>query len=357
MDLRKWWAASSREIYWLEITDRRDLGSDLNAPQTMGDGKQYWGYSLLNLAEDGDIVFHYSKPQSAIVAVSAVSGDVWADEVVWAAHGTSARSLGVQPYTRPGWRRGLDQFTPLPKAVSLEMLRRREGDLARVAESLASNTPRYLPFEFSRKRPLRPTQAYLAKLPRGMVDLFPELKGPADGVSSSHDANDLGIFNVASASRDEYRWADERSSVARRDPFSVDPVQVERALKSHACSQNLLARLLLERGLTPRSPSIGEPNFDLAWDVGQKTYVAEIKSITARNEENQLRLGLGQVLRYRHVLGTGGREVTAVLCVERKPTDSNWTALCRSLGIDLIWPRVLQRFVREHLKAGDQASG
>jgi hypothetical protein len=82
-----------------------------------------------------------------------------------------------------------------------------------------------------------------------------------------------------------------------RQPFTVDPALVERGLKGHADTQNELARILREAGLDPRSRRPQEPNFDLAWDARGTVFVAEVKSITDQNEEEQLRLGLGQVLR------------------------------------------------------------
>ena len=33
MAINKWWAVDSKEIYWLESTDRTDLGANLIAPQ------------------------------------------------------------------------------------------------------------------------------------------------------------------------------------------------------------------------------------------------------------------------------------------------------------------------------------
>ena len=32
-DHHLWWSQDPREVYWLEITDRLDLGIDLKAPQ------------------------------------------------------------------------------------------------------------------------------------------------------------------------------------------------------------------------------------------------------------------------------------------------------------------------------------
>ena len=43
------------EIYWVEITDRNDIGMDLNAPQRRDDGGEFWGYSLILEPRDGDV--------------------------------------------------------------------------------------------------------------------------------------------------------------------------------------------------------------------------------------------------------------------------------------------------------------
>jgi carbon-monoxide dehydrogenase large subunit len=45
-----------------------------------------------------------------------------------------------------------------------------------------------------------------------------------------------------------------------------------------------------------------EQAFSVAGDAWRDCYVAEVKSLTNANEEHQLRLGLGQVLRYQHAL-------------------------------------------------------
>ena len=87
---------------------------------------------------------------------------------------------------------------------------------------------------------------------------------------------------------------------------------------------------LRHASIDPRSRLPNEPNFDLAWETGGTVFVAEIKSITDDNEEEQLRLGLGQVLRYRHRLrGLGYGQVVAVLVPERAPRDSSWEELTR----------------------------
>jgi len=91
-------------------------------------------------------------------------------------------------------------------------------------------------------------------------------------------------------------------------------------------------------GITPRSPRADEPNFDLAWQHDDVIFVAEIKSITPRNEERQLRLGLGQVLRYRNRIGARRQTARAVLGRRHAPTDSTWSTLCEELGLVLTYP-------------------
>ena len=134
-----------------------------------------------------------------------------------------------------------------------------------------------------------------------------------------------------------YRPAPEDVAISKADPFSVDPALVERGVKGHARTQNLLAAYVDSCGAEPRSPAPDDPNFDLAWKWNGVLYVAEVKSLTAANEEKQLRLGLGQVIRYQHILGSE-REVRAVLAVERAPSDDSWQSLCTSHSVQLVWP-------------------
>lgn len=163
-----------------------------------------------------------------------------------------------------------------------------------------------------------------------------------NGVRQAEPAGERSA--AASGPGGAYRQAQVSESPASRDPFSVDPALVERGLRGHADTQNELARVLLDAGIEPRSPMPGEPNFDLAWQNDDIVFVAEVKSITDANEEEQLRLGLGQVLRYRQRLGTlGYQHVVAVLVPEREPRDPAWKKLCSDLGVVLLWRGELER--------------
>jgi hypothetical protein len=128
------------------------------------------------------------------------------------------------------------------------------------------------------------------------------------------------LADAAAALGTEYREAAVSPVPGGRQPFTVDPALVERGLKGHADTQNELAQVLRQAGIEPRSRLPSEPNFDLAWEAHGTVFVAEVKSVTDGNEQEQLRLGLGQVLRYRHRLrGLGHEPVVAVLVPERTP--------------------------------------
>ena len=137
----------------------------------------------------------------------------------------------------------------------------------------------------------------------------------------------------------EYVEADEHAEMQPTAPehTGIDPDLGGRGLRAHNVTQNLLARAVREAGHEPRRPKPDEPQYDLAWEAGDVTWVAEVKSITPQNEERQLRLGLGQVLRYRQLLEEEGRTVRAMIATEVMPTDPTWSELCVREEITLVW--------------------
>ncbi|MET8040908.1 hypothetical protein ABZU25_08585 [Micromonospora sp. NPDC005215] len=75
---------------------------------------------------------------------------------------------------------------------------------------------------------------------------------------------------------------------------------------------------------------------DLAWrDADGRQFVAEVKSVVGDNEAEQLRLGLGQVLEYRHRLTARGVVATPVLVVSRY-TDTAWSDICAENQVVLL---------------------
>jgi hypothetical protein len=169
-----WWHGDPAERYWLEFTDRADLGADLRAPELDESGRQNWRYSLFKLANVDDVVFHYHKPHDAVVAVSRISGPWQQRPIVWGARGTFARAKGVLPHERPGYVVPLKDYTPLATPLRLEQLREQKALMQELTSALRRRYPGrpiYFPFELA-QRPVRPLQGYAFKLPREFVGAF-----------------------------------------------------------------------------------------------------------------------------------------------------------------------------------------
>jgi hypothetical protein len=344
--VNSWWAHDLAQRFWLEITDRPDIGVDLHCPQRDARGNRSPGYSLIWWVEQGDIVFHYDRNRQAIVAWSRATGAVSEAPVVWLSHrGETRRRLGAAT-SQPGWWLDLEGPFPLDELVTLADLRAAGGAIRAALDALQQDRDGslYFPFFFYGGEELRPMQPYLNKLPAEIVALLPGLEAAAQSAIASGKTVrvPLSIEPVPSVVGQTlgapYRVVEASTLPDRRDPFMVDPAVVERGLKGHADTQNALAAAVDSAGLTPLSPLPGDPNFDLAWEHNDVIYVAEVKSITAKNEEQQLRLGLGQVLRYRHLISQRRKDVHALLVAEREPRDPSWSQLCEALDVVLAWP-------------------
>jgi hypothetical protein len=144
-----------------------------------------------------------------------------------------------------------------------------------------------------------------------------------------------------------YKRANETPATAPREPFFVDPNEVDRALAAHSATQNALADWLEANGIVPLRQGGGGADFDLAWEWQGWLYVAEVKSINESNETKQLRLGLGQVLHYQAQLEDDGWQVRAVLVAERVPADERWIALTNRHDVSLVWPGSFDRLLTE----------
>ncbi len=178
--LNPWWDDDPRERYWLEVTDREDLGADLHAPKLDDAGRPYWSYNLVTEVRDDDIVLHWHKSlmrTPGIVGWSTASGRPENSTILWQARGTYGRAHG--PTGRePAWRMPLTGYTPLLTPIDQDVLRREEPALRAIHARLAAehgNRPLYFPFAFSDRRPIRTSQGYLFKFPAALLDVFPEL--------------------------------------------------------------------------------------------------------------------------------------------------------------------------------------
>lgn len=132
--------------------------------------------------------------------------------------------------------------------------------------------------------------------------------------------------------------AEEHPKFATYDPFEIDPQKIDRGTRAYTKLRNAFASHLQAHGFDPLSPAPGEPDFDVAWRFTYVQYVAQVKSISDVNEEQQLRLGLGQLLRVHHVLRESVKSVIPVLVTSRQPKDPLWVKLFKGQSIHLIWP-------------------
>ena len=169
-------------------------------------------------------------------------------------------------------------------------------------------------------------QGYLFKLPLGFVELFPELaEAPRFGAGGPVGTGPYVESPAAAfaSPRERPAFVPRREDVRSRaaQPWSRDPSEVDRALSTHARVERLVAEAAAKDGWKARSYGQGDPVFDLLLerqDGSAPAVVVEVKSTTATNEEKQLRLALGQVLRYRHLLDAGAGDVVALIAIERQ---------------------------------------
>jgi len=181
----------------------------------------------------------------------------------------------------------------------------------------------------------------------------PQIRGSREDGIVLKDYRVLATSEIGRA----YREADESvPDVDRLTAVRKDPDSAGRGLAAHNRTQNLIANAVRSMGMLPLSPKEGEPEFDIAWKTMDALFVCEVKSLLPENEERQLRLAIGQVIRYRQKLSSMGHEpVVAVVATERPPEDGSWQELCDDEGILLVWPEVADTRIGSALQSLDDA--
>lgn len=328
--IQPWWSDRPHEFFWTEITDRLDVGTDLHCPQRDTGLRANPGFSTIFYVRDGDVVVHYDRNTQAIIAWSIARGPVEEAPTLWVSHrGAVRRRVGSEPREQPGW--WLDLEGPfMIEPVTLADLRAHGPPVLHAIEQTAPpKRPAYAPFfGYGIDDELRPTQFYLTKLPRAVVDIL-SLDDAIERVTADpDDAPQVGA---------EWRepWVSESDDSVRQ--IEVDVEVIERGLRGHVETERALGAALHTVEIAPLAPSGPDPKFDLAWIHRDTFFVAEVKSITDRNEERQLRLGLGQVMRYRSQLRAALKlPVVAVLVPERSPRDETWASACAEADVVLL---------------------
>lgn len=133
-----------------------------------------------------------------------------------------------------------------------------------------------------------------------------------------------------------------RATREEREPRGIADLQrdldeLERRTALHMDLQDRLADALAALGMLARSPGPTEPQYDLAFESGEDVSIAEIKTLAGAHHAQQIRLGLGQVVEYRHRMSERlGIEVHALLMLDRVPDNGDWAAILESVGVTLV---------------------
>jgi hypothetical protein len=159
-----WWETSLEEKFWIESTDRTDLGRNLVAPIS-----SHAGQKLVAFVEDGDVVFHYYQPTKSIVAFSVAKGFPRVDEIRWPDRKTSEIS--------PAYKIDLINYTELDEPITLKEIQDKQGSIRTIKSALDEKYDGksiYFPFQIPKEKVIQPAQgAYLSKMPKALVDIFP----------------------------------------------------------------------------------------------------------------------------------------------------------------------------------------
>jgi hypothetical protein len=125
---------------------------------------------------------------------------------------------------------------------------------------------------------------------------------------------------------------------AEAQSFEYNPFLQVRGTNAHRRISNLLIDHVHRIGHSPQKP-VSDPFYDMAWSDESNIWLAEIKSLTDENETHQMRLGLAQLLEYKHKLRLlHKKQVSPWLVVEDEPKNPMWLDLLGSLQVKLTWP-------------------
>lgn len=234
MAINKWWRHDPHERYWLEITNREDIGTNLLAPQANDRGEEYWSYALVREVRPGDLVLHWDKNHGpGVVGYSHARGEAFASVITWQSRGTYGRQRSASG-PEPAWEAPLGGYRRLKRPVTQARLREVEPTIRalrdRLTEAVAG--PLYFPFALSDTRPLRAAQGYLTKLPRALVEELPELRELRQTAISEPHEPEAPDLPPASKPRSSTGYGRQRDAKRRQ---AVERYAMDLVL-SHYCS-------------------------------------------------------------------------------------------------------------------------
>jgi hypothetical protein len=130
MAVNDWWAADQAARFWMETTDRANLGVDR-------------GYTLVSERRPGDVAFHWHKSmigRPALVGWSTITGPLSVDpDYSWMPQVTRGRVRG-RPTVGRVWRMKCGGFHALDQPIDRGVLTDREGHRRAVYHGLKDGT-------------------------------------------------------------------------------------------------------------------------------------------------------------------------------------------------------------------------
>ncbi len=121
--------------------------------------------------------------------------------------------------------------------------------------------------------------------------------------------------------------------------LTLDLSRLDKATARHEATVGALIAHLSRQGIEACTYASGAPEFDAGWSRGEDIFVAEVKSLTGAREDQQIRLGVGQILDYAQQLRNAcpSTVIHPVLVLEKRPSAARWTALAEGVGLRLTW--------------------
>ncbi|MGA4993843.1 protein NO VEIN domain-containing protein [Nonomuraea bangladeshensis] len=277
-----WWSERSDENLFMEITRRDDIGSDVKAPIAARGGVSTPGYALVSAVQADSLVIHYDSAAEQIVGVSRATGDRYNEPIWWVARGSYARQAGAKPEWLPGLVVALADYRPLAEPLPLAVLRERRLALFAVRDALQAEFPGqrlYFPW-IQYQDSLRTWQTYLAKCPRAVLDVLPEVKKAVDALVEELPPTVLTPSGVEEATRQVAAAAGRPRASRKGQGFATDQ-RVKVAVETHAMNEALL---YYSRLGTVTDTSRTE-SFDYVVEIDGISWHIEVKGTTGDPQE------------------------------------------------------------------------
>jgi len=332
-----WWDQVTTEKYWVEITDRPDIGADLKCPQTKKGNREYWSYSLIRSIWPGDIVFHYSTNEQAFLGASVAGGPLEERSIVWVPHGTYGRNSEKDLKPRPGWWLPLYGYSEAKRRLTLVELREPENqnwflnwfqkmqEQRKRGEIIAAPLQPY-------PAQIRGAQGYLAKMPLVFVERWSQLSD----MVNLHAREEEELVRLARVARPQGASEGISPQSVTFKPKSYEEYSafirggVQRRSRNHEKLVKDAADFFRRHGA-----SISNPHpIDLLM-LSPLPIIFEAKLVNNLSAGFAVREAVGQLYEYRYFIGP--RNANVCILLDEKPDELFVIYLENFLGIQIVW--------------------